>query len=188
MDISMKFFRSNLQVNFLRLSWGIACEICLRWMSLHITNHKSTLLETAQWLGVVRQQTITWTNVDPGPCSPMTSLGHNELTQDRGNSTNMHWNCHNPYQANNTKCKRTSIFSSKHFSRYRVNQQYVTSTCRKEQTHLMHENTTQLDIRVFLQTQINRLKQKRRNSIASAMELRLFCINHTRCYLFVAVN
>ena len=31
-------------------------------------------------LGGVRQQAITWTNVDLDPCRHMASLGHNELT------------------------------------------------------------------------------------------------------------
>ena len=32
------------------------------------------------WLGAVRQQAITWTNVDPDLCRHMVSLGQNELT------------------------------------------------------------------------------------------------------------
>ena len=31
------------------------------------------------WLGAVRQQAITWANVDLDPCRHMTSLGYNEL-------------------------------------------------------------------------------------------------------------
>ena len=31
------------------------------------------------WLGAVRQQAITWANVDPDFCRHMASLGHNEL-------------------------------------------------------------------------------------------------------------
>ena len=31
------------------------------------------------WLGAIRQQAITWTNVDTDPCRHMVSLGHNEL-------------------------------------------------------------------------------------------------------------
>ena len=31
------------------------------------------------WLGAVRQQAITWANVDLDPCCHMVSLGHNEL-------------------------------------------------------------------------------------------------------------
>ena len=33
-----------------------------------------------QWIGAVRQQAITWANVDPDPCRHMASLGRNELT------------------------------------------------------------------------------------------------------------
>ena len=33
-----------------------------------------------QWLGAVRQQAITWANVDPDLCCHMASLGHHELT------------------------------------------------------------------------------------------------------------
>ena len=32
------------------------------------------------WLGAVRQQAITWTNVDPDLCTHMASPGHNKLT------------------------------------------------------------------------------------------------------------
>ena len=32
-------------------------------------------------LSVVRQQAITWANVDPGLCRYLASLGHNELTE-----------------------------------------------------------------------------------------------------------
>ena len=44
--------------------WGFSCEIALIWMSL---------------LGAVRQQAITWANVDPDLCRHMASLGPNEL-------------------------------------------------------------------------------------------------------------
>ena len=30
--------------------------------------------------GAVKQQAITWANVDPALCRPMASLGHNEVT------------------------------------------------------------------------------------------------------------
>ena len=33
-----------------------------------------------KWLGAVRQQAITWANVDPDLCRHMVSLDHNELT------------------------------------------------------------------------------------------------------------
>ena len=32
-----------------------------------------------QWLGAVRQQAITWANVDPDLCHQMASLGLNQL-------------------------------------------------------------------------------------------------------------
>ena len=46
---------------------------CL-WTSLMISQHWFRW-----WLGVVRQQAITWANVDPDLCHHMVSLGHNEL-------------------------------------------------------------------------------------------------------------
>ena len=54
---------------------GISCEIVLRKMSSDLTDDKSTLVQ----FGAVRQQAITWANVDPDPCRHMASLGHNEL-------------------------------------------------------------------------------------------------------------
>ena len=48
-----------------------------------------------QWLGAIRQQAITWANVDLDPCRHMTSLGHNELKQNMSwrhvNSFPWHW-------------------------------------------------------------------------------------------------
>ena len=35
------------------------------------------------WLGAVRQQAITWANVDTDPCRHMASLGHNELIRPK---------------------------------------------------------------------------------------------------------
>ena len=54
-------------------------EIALRWTSLDHSDDKSTYW-FRYWLGAVRQQAITWTNVDLDPCRHMASLGHNELT------------------------------------------------------------------------------------------------------------
>ena len=34
-----------------------------------------------EWLGAVRQQAITWANVEPDLCRHMASLGHNELNK-----------------------------------------------------------------------------------------------------------
>ena len=38
---------------------------------------KSTLIQI--WFGAIKQQTITWANVDPALCCHKASLGHNEL-------------------------------------------------------------------------------------------------------------
>ena len=46
-----------------------------RWASLMISQHWFRW-----WLGVVRQQAITWVNVDLVLCHHMVSLGHNGLT------------------------------------------------------------------------------------------------------------
>ena len=47
--------------------------------------HRSSLMRSQHWLrlwlGVVRQQAITWANVDPDLCHHMASLGLNELIQ-----------------------------------------------------------------------------------------------------------
>ena len=50
-------------------------------MSLDLTTDKSTL---DQWLGTVRQQAITWDNVDLDLCRYIASLGHNELKANTG--------------------------------------------------------------------------------------------------------
>ena len=52
--------------------WGISYEIALKWMPLDLTDDKSTLVQ-------VRQQAITWANVDPDLCCQMASLGLIEL-------------------------------------------------------------------------------------------------------------
>ena len=59
------------------ISWAF-CQIALRWMSqntMMISQHWFS-----SWLGAVRQQAITWANVDPDLWHHMASLGHNELT------------------------------------------------------------------------------------------------------------
>ena len=55
--------------------WGIPCELALRWMSLDLTDYKSTLVQVMA--GAVRQQAITWANIDPDLCRHMASLGPN---------------------------------------------------------------------------------------------------------------
>ena len=54
--------------------WGISYEIALKWMLLDLTDDKFR-----EWLGAVRQQAITWTNVDPDLSHHMASPGQNEL-------------------------------------------------------------------------------------------------------------
>ena len=44
---------------------------------MNVTDDKSTLVQVM--VGAVRQQAITWANVDPVPCHHMASLGQNEL-------------------------------------------------------------------------------------------------------------
>ena len=58
--------------------WGISCEIALIWMSLDFADDQSTLVQVM--LGAIRQQAITWANVDSVLCHHLASLGPNELT------------------------------------------------------------------------------------------------------------
>ena len=57
--------------------WGIPCEIALILMSLDFTDDQSTLVQVM--VGAVRQQAITWANVDQDLCCHMASLGQNEF-------------------------------------------------------------------------------------------------------------
>ena len=57
--------------------WGISYEIALRWMPLDLTDENSTLVQVMAC--AIRQQAITWANVDPDLCHQMASLGLNEL-------------------------------------------------------------------------------------------------------------
>ena len=47
------------------------------WMSLDLTDDQSTSVQVM----AVRQQAITWANVDPDLCRHMASLGPNGLNQ-----------------------------------------------------------------------------------------------------------
>ena len=51
-------------------------EIALRWMLKNLTKRSQHRLR--YWLGAIRQQAITCTNVDPDLCCHMASLGHIE--------------------------------------------------------------------------------------------------------------
>ena len=66
-------------------SWGISVK--LPWYECHCTSLMISQYWFRLWLGVVRQQAITWANVDPDLCHHMASLGHNELQ-------NGHWRIH----------------------------------------------------------------------------------------------
>ena len=50
---------------------SISCEIAFKWMQQELTD----------WLGAIRQQAITWANVDPDLCRHVASLGQDELTE-----------------------------------------------------------------------------------------------------------
>ena len=60
------------------MSWALLIELTLSEC------HRTPLLISQywfrSWLGAVRQQAITWANIDPDPCHQMVSLGNNELT------------------------------------------------------------------------------------------------------------
>ena len=62
----------------------VACALALK---LRTCKWYSTLLIINQhwfrwWLGAIRHQAITWTNVDPDLCPHMVSLGMNSLPQE----------------------------------------------------------------------------------------------------------
>ena len=56
-----------------------------RWIRPRMNATRPPLMISQQWfgwyLGALRQQTITWANVDHNPCRHMASFGHNELIQ-----------------------------------------------------------------------------------------------------------
>ena len=56
--------------------WGISYEIALMWISLYLTDDKSTLVQVM--IGALRQQAIIWANVDPDLSRHVVSLSHNE--------------------------------------------------------------------------------------------------------------
>ena len=95
-------------------NWGLFCDIALGWMSqdplLMISQHWFRL-----WLGAVRQQAITWANVDPDLCRHMVLLGQDELRNHQNtfisHFTPWHWNvadCQNELQR---KTKISTLYS-----------------------------------------------------------------------------
>ena len=80
LEIWMKCQISNFKLIILIDFWGITCEIALRRISMDFIDDKSILIQVLAWCRqAVRQQAITWANVDPGLCRYMASLGYNEL-------------------------------------------------------------------------------------------------------------
>ena len=73
MGICVKFLINYFPVNLYDW-WCISCEIALRWLSLDLTDHKSTLVQVMAW-----QKALTWANIDPVLCHHTTTLGHNEF-------------------------------------------------------------------------------------------------------------
>ena len=63
-------------------SWSISLEIVLGWISLDLTDDKSTLVQVMACVG--RQEGITWANVDPILCRYMVSPVHNDLCNPEG--------------------------------------------------------------------------------------------------------
>ena len=75
-DWNFKLFMLFLVIG----GWDIFSEIALRWKSKGLTDDKSILGQVM--LGAVRQQAITWANVDPDLCRHMVSLGPNDWGLD----------------------------------------------------------------------------------------------------------
>ena len=68
---------SNFVANFSYWWLRYVLRNALRWLSLNLTDDKSTLVQV---LGVVRQQVGTWANVDQDVYRHLASPGHNELS------------------------------------------------------------------------------------------------------------
>ena len=60
---------------------SISCKIALRWILIDLTD-KSVFVEVMAC--AIKQQAITWTNVDPMLWCSMSSVGHNELSSFEG--------------------------------------------------------------------------------------------------------
>ena len=48
-DIWIKFYMSYFQTDLVIDSWGISREVALRWMSMELSNEKSTLFQVTAW-------------------------------------------------------------------------------------------------------------------------------------------
>ena len=80
------FWKIIFQMILVIDGWSISCKIGLEWMSMDLTNGKSTLVQVMAWCCQALHEPmspITWTNVDQDPCRHMASLDHNELIATR---------------------------------------------------------------------------------------------------------
>ena len=73
----LKFEKRNFKLNLVNAGWAASWEIAFRWMSLVLTEDKSTLVQVMAWCH--QAQAITWANVDTVLCRHVASLGLNEL-------------------------------------------------------------------------------------------------------------
>ena len=62
------------------VAWALAIYMQLLSCECHRISLMISLCWLRYWLGGIRQQVITWANVDPTSCCHMASLGHTELT------------------------------------------------------------------------------------------------------------
>ena len=77
-------FNYHLKLVYFEL---IFCEIAMRWMPKHLTDHKSTLVQVLAWCHqAIRPRSLL--TYDPGH---MTSLGHKELSSDNNSDWENHW-------------------------------------------------------------------------------------------------
>ena len=72
----LELYTDDFQIIFKYIS-NIPCEITLMGMPKGVPNKKSILVQVI--LGDVRQQFVTWANVDLDQCRSMASPGHSEL-------------------------------------------------------------------------------------------------------------
>ena len=78
-EMWQEFKKIIFQTHFMNWYLEYFFEISLRWVprnQLMIRQHWFR-----QWLVAIRQQAITWANVDQGLCHHMASHGHNELNR-----------------------------------------------------------------------------------------------------------
>ena len=79
--ISQHWFRSKNLQNIFTISYRTANShsLFLQWFVNLFGALTVLFLFYHYWLGAIRQQAITWPNVDPDLCRQLASLGLNEL-------------------------------------------------------------------------------------------------------------